>query len=96
MADPPEVGSVWSFRTRPCTVFSPPDTGRYAVLKVIEATPRLIAVVLIDGVWNAADAEAGEVIETEEREDIRRVLEERAHVARQKALVEEIDAWRAW
>jgi hypothetical protein len=53
------VGSVWSFRTRPCTEFSPPDTGRYAALKVIEATPRLIAVVLLDGVWNAApDLEA--------------------------------------
>jgi hypothetical protein len=36
------------------------------------------------------------VTETEEREDICQVLEEMAHVARQKALVEEIDAWRTW
>lgn len=59
MADLPEMGSVWSFRTRPLTEFSPLETGRYAVLKVIEATPRLIAVVLLDGVWNIApDLEA--------------------------------------
>jgi hypothetical protein len=44
--------------------------------------------------FNAADAAAGEAIETEEREDVCRVLEEMAHVVRQKALVEEIDAWR--
>ena len=48
-------------------------------------------------IWfNEADEEAGEVIETEEREDICAVLEEIAHVARQKVLVEEIDEWRTW
>ena len=46
--------------------------------------------------FNAADERAGGVIETEEREDIFAVLEEMAHVARQKNLVEEIDAWRDW
>jgi len=46
--------------------------------------------------FNKADAEAGSVIETEEREDIFAALEEMAFVARQKALVEEIDAWRDW
>jgi hypothetical protein len=46
--------------------------------------------------FNKADAEAGGVIETEEREDICAVLEELAFVARQKALVEEIDTWREW
>ncbi|QUD88912.1 hypothetical protein [Phenylobacterium montanum] len=46
--------------------------------------------------FNAADESAGGVIETEEREDIFAVLEEMAHVARQKNLVEEIDAWRDW
>ncbi|MFN3456230.1 MAG: hypothetical protein ACK4Z8_01475 [Novosphingobium sp.] len=46
--------------------------------------------------FNDADAKAGEVIETEEREDICAVLEEIAHVARQKALVQEIDEWRTW
>jgi hypothetical protein len=46
--------------------------------------------------FNAADERAGGVIETEEREDIFAVLEEMAHVARQKSLVEEIDAWRHW
>jgi hypothetical protein len=48
-------------------------------------------------IWfNEADEQAGGVIETEEREDICAVLEEMAHVARQKALVEEIDEWREW
>lgn len=46
--------------------------------------------------FNKADEEAGGVIETEEREDICAVLEELAFVARQKALVEEIDDWREW
>jgi len=46
--------------------------------------------------FNEADQKAGWVIETEEREDIYAVLEEMAHVARQKALVDEIDEWREW
>jgi len=46
--------------------------------------------------FNEADQKAGWVIETEEREDIYAVLEEMAHVARQKALVAEIDEWREW
>lgn len=46
--------------------------------------------------FNEADDRAGGVIETEEREDICALLEEMAHVARQKALVDEIDAWREW
>ncbi|GEM_PF-882486 len=48
-------------------------------------------------IWfNVADDKAGGVIETEEREDICAVLEEMAHCARQKALVDEIDEWREW
>ncbi len=48
-------------------------------------------------IWfNKADEKAGSVIETEEREDICAVLEEMAHVAQQKVLVEEIDKWRGW
>jgi hypothetical protein len=46
--------------------------------------------------FNDADEGAGGAIETEEREDIRDVLEEMAYVARQKALIEEIDQWRTW
>jgi hypothetical protein len=46
--------------------------------------------------FNEADKAAGEVIETEEREDICAVLEEMAFVAKQKSLVDEIDDWRAW
>lgn len=48
-------------------------------------------------VWfNEADKKAGGVIETKEREDICAVLEEMAHIARQKVLVDEIDEWREW
>lgn len=48
-------------------------------------------------IWfNDADAVAGGVIETEEREDICAVLEEMAFVAKHKALVEEVDGWRDW
>ncbi len=46
--------------------------------------------------FNARDTEFGEVIETEEREDIYKVLEELAFVARQRSLVEEIERWRNW
>lgn len=48
-------------------------------------------------IWfNEEDERSGGVIETEEREDIFAVLEEMAHVARQKSLVDEIDEWREW
>lgn len=46
--------------------------------------------------FNKEDEKAGGVIETEEREDIYTILEEMAHAARQKALVDEIDEWRDW
>lgn len=46
--------------------------------------------------FNKADEAAGGVIETEEREDILAVLEEMAHVVKQKSLIEEIDEWKEW
>ncbi|MGW4251849.1 hypothetical protein [Streptomyces californicus] len=46
--------------------------------------------------FNAADQAAGWVIETEEREDVCRVLEELAHVAGHPSLVLEADDWREW
>jgi hypothetical protein len=46
--------------------------------------------------FNEADKAAGQVIETEEREDICAVLEEMAFVAKQKGLRDEIDNWREW
>jgi len=36
------------------------------------------------------------VIETEEREDICKVLEELAAAAGQRSLIDEIDGWRSW
>ncbi|HZO48263.1 MAG TPA: hypothetical protein VFB68_20370 [Xanthobacteraceae bacterium] len=46
--------------------------------------------------FNRKDTEFGQVIETEEREDICAVLEEFAVVAGHKSLVTEIDTWREW
>ncbi|MCP4380016.1 MAG: hypothetical protein GY798_01065 [Hyphomicrobiales bacterium] len=46
--------------------------------------------------FNWKDAEAGHVIETEEREDICGVLFELAFVAGHKSLADEIDEWRTW
>ncbi len=46
--------------------------------------------------FNMKDAEYGDVIETEEREDICLVLEELACVARHPTLSREIDRWRNW
>lgn len=51
MKNLPEVGSVWSFRTRPCTEFSPPDTGRYAAFKVVGRTEYVIVIGVLEGVW---------------------------------------------
>lgn len=45
---------------------------------------------------NEADAQAGEVIETEEREDLCAALEEIAFVARHPALIEEVGDWMTW
>lgn len=46
--------------------------------------------------FNAKDEEFGRVIETEEREDICRVIEELAFVARHASLGREADGWRNW
>lgn len=45
---------------------------------------------------NEADRAAGEVIETEEREELCAALEEIAFAARQPSLAAEIDDWRSW
>lgn len=72
----------------------------YRALQVLGDKPRKVAVrrelkSLVRWI-NNADAEAGYVIETEEREDICRVLDEITHVARQPSLMSEVDAWRDW
>jgi hypothetical protein len=46
--------------------------------------------------FNEKDAEFGQVIETEEREDIYRILQALATVAGHASLVDEIDEWRLW
>lgn len=74
--------------------------GACAALRDLGPKPRradVRAVLKKTVIWfNEADEKAGGVIETEEREDICAVLEEMAHVARQKVLVDEIDEWRDW
>jgi hypothetical protein len=45
---------------------------------------------------NSLDDAYGNVVETEEREDLCAALEEIAFVARHRNLIEEVDAWRAW
>lgn len=46
--------------------------------------------------FNAASEAAGDVIETEEREDILAILSDMAHVAHQPGLIVEIESWREW
>ncbi|MDC7810905.1 hypothetical protein [Sphingomonas koreensis] len=71
-----------------------------AALKELGPKPRradVRAILKKTVIWfNEADEKANGVIETEEREDICAVLEEMAHLARQKVLVDEIDEWREW
>ena len=48
-------------------------------------------------IWfNKSAAEAGEIVETSEREDIQTLLEEMCWSVKQQELVEEIDDWRRW
>jgi hypothetical protein len=49
----PAAGTVLSFRTAPFTRFSPAETGRWAALRVIGASPPIIAVLVLDGIWTA-------------------------------------------
>ena len=44
----------------------------------------------------AADVAAGDVLETEERDDIHLILEEMTHVARQPSLLDEVEPWYTW
>jgi hypothetical protein len=46
--------------------------------------------------FNAKDVEFGNVIETEERDDICALLEELSSVAGHRSLMEEIHGWRDW
>lgn len=58
----PAPGTVIVFRTAPLTRFSPAETGRWAAFRVIGASPAMIAVLVLDGIWTApptlADAAA--------------------------------------
>lgn len=66
----PTVGSVYSFRTKPYTPFSPAATQRYAAIKVIGADGKVIAIGVLDGIWPAPptlfDARAAAIL-TEHR-----------------------------
>lgn len=96
-------------RWSPSPPFPPPDftaaarktiKSAYKALSALGPKPPKVDVPAILNktvIWfNEADEKAGGVIETDEREDICAALEEMAYVARQKALIDEIDEWRTW
>ncbi len=88
---PPEVFTLEARRTIHEACVTLRDLGP----KPKKAAVRVVLRQVVEW-FNKADRDAGEVIETEEREDICAVLEEMAFVARQKSLVDEVDAWREW
>jgi hypothetical protein len=45
-------GDIYSFHTSPTTEFSPPNTGRYAVLKILGLTDDLVCFVVLDGIFD--------------------------------------------
>ena len=47
----PEEGHLYSFRTRPYTPFSASETGRYAALKVLGVTDKLVVIATLEPVW---------------------------------------------
>jgi hypothetical protein len=47
----PEAGEVFRFRTRPYNHFSVPETGRFAMCKVLGADERFVAIAVLEGVW---------------------------------------------
>lgn len=47
----PATGSFYSFRTSPYSEFSPSDTGRYAVFKILAVNEKLVAFVVLNKVW---------------------------------------------
>ena len=54
-ADPaaPVTGNIYAFHTMPTNGFSVPDTGRWAVFKVLGVNERMVVVAVLDGIWNA-------------------------------------------
>lgn len=49
----PATGTIHAFRTAPFTRFSPEETARWAAFRVIGASPAMIAVAVLDGIWAA-------------------------------------------
>ena len=47
-----EVGGIYGFRTSPFTKFSPPETNRFAALKVLEINDRGVVYVVLDGIFD--------------------------------------------
>jgi hypothetical protein len=64
-------------------------------LKPKKKDVRAVLRALVDW-FNRENARCGEVIETEEREDICEVISELAFVARQPSLMTEVEEWRTW
>jgi hypothetical protein len=44
-------GQIYAFRTSPWTKFAPPNTGRFAAIKILGANSDYVAVAVLDRVW---------------------------------------------
>jgi hypothetical protein len=47
-----QAGSIYSFRTAPFSKHSPPETDRFAAIKILAANEQYVAVAVLDGIWN--------------------------------------------
>ena len=48
------LGQIYAFRTAPFTRHSPPNTGRFAAIKILGVDARSVAVAVLDGTWETA------------------------------------------
>jgi hypothetical protein len=54
IARPISVGDVYCFRTEPLSVFSPRETGRFGILKILAADKKRIVWTILDGAFTDA------------------------------------------
>lgn len=52
-----QAGQVFAFKTQPYTAFSPPETGRYAGVKVIGKNRSFVVIAILDGAWSTVPTE---------------------------------------
>ena len=49
----PAAGDIYAFHTVPTNVFAVRETGRYAAIKILGSSKRLVAIAVLDGIWSA-------------------------------------------